>query len=93
MNNNCDMDIDDIIPNLKMKLCVVCNKNIVSRNYASHTYTASHKKNVKKLESNMDILPDEETINLQNIKVELLEIKINIEQLIIKIDKIKNKYD
>ena len=87
------IETDDIIPNLKMKFCVFCNKNIVSRNFASHTYTSSHKKNVKKIESNMDILPDEETINLQNIKVELLEIKINIEQLIIKIDKIKNKYE
>jgi hypothetical protein len=75
---------------INYRLCSFCNINVPTRQWAKHSYSASHKRNFKKSNSNVLIIPNEETINLQNIKFELLEIQSNINLLINKIDKIKN---
>jgi hypothetical protein len=75
---------------INYKKCSFCNIDIPTRQWAKHTYLSSHKKNFKKVENNLLIIPDNEIINLQNIKFELLEIKETIDMLINKIDKIKN---
>ena len=73
----------------KIKHCYSCDMDIVSKYYCKHNQTLTHL-NKKKLRKTI-ILPDEKTIDLQNIKIELLQIKLDIEQLINKIDKIKNE--
>jgi len=77
----------EVKTNKKYKFCECCDKNITTQNFTTHKATKKHQINKNKYKNiNLyDNINDKE-IDMKYIKLELLDIRKNIDDILLKIN-------
>ena len=80
------LEVDDKI--IKTKFCEFCKIDVDSRKWAVHTYLRSHKRLFKKFNISIKLDPLEYNINI--LKNELNDIKLQIDNVLNKLSNLNN---
>ena len=80
------LEVDDKI--IKTKFCDFCKIDVDSRKWAVHTYLRSHKRLFKKCNISIKLDPLEYNINI--LKNELNDIKLQIDNVLNKLSNLNN---
>jgi hypothetical protein len=80
------LEVDDKI--IKTKFCEFCKIDVDSRKWAIHTYLRSHKRLFKKCNISIKLDPLEYNINI--LKNELNDIKLQIDNILNKLSNLNN---